>query len=327
MKLSIVIPVKNDASGLSSCLQSIQRAANERVSYEVLVVDNGSSDESVAAARQHGAKVLLAPEVTVSTLRNLGAKEAKGDVLAFIDADCTVAETWFEALEPYLDNHSVICFGSPPTIPEKATWVQSCWYQIRRKNAPTEEAVTTEWLESMNMFVRRDVFWKIGGFDEDMITCEDYDLCMRLQGHGSLLSDSRIVAIHHGEASTTGNFYKKERWRGSSNFKSFRKHGFAMSEMPSVLLPLIHVIIAILAVIGLVFSLSGLYPLWIWVVVVLMWQLPLLLLGLRKSERASRWSQAFGIGVLLNLYFAARGLSLFSGAAWREPEKKCLAEH
>ena len=317
MKLSIVIPVKNDAGGIDACLQSIYSSSIDTLEFEVVVVDNGSTDNTVAVATRYGANVVKAPDVTVATLRNMGAKKSSGDVIAFIDADCTVSQDWFQNVARYLNDRSVICFGSPPSIPENPTWVQSGWFQVRKKSSADGDAFPIEWLESMNLFVRSDIFRKVGGFDETMITCEDYDLCMRLQEHGDILCDNRIVAIHHGEADTPLRFFKKERWRGSSNFQSFRKHGYAVSELPSVLFPLIHVVAGATALLTLLLVLSAAVPFSIWLAGVVIWQLPLFLLGRKKS---GNWRQAFSVGVLLNLYFFARGFSLFSGASWGEPQ-------
>lgn len=322
MTISIVIPVKNDADGINACLQSIYKASVDTIDYEVVVVDNGSTDDTAAVASRHGATVISAPGVTVAGMRNIGAKNSTGDIIAFIDADCTVADDWFQNIAPYLNDSSTICFGSPPSIPAEPTWVQSSWYQVRKKVSPDNKAFRIEWLESMNLFVRRDVFRQVGGFDETMITCEDYDLCIRLQAHGSILCDNRIVAIHHGEADTPQRFFKKERWRGSSNFQSFRKHGFALAELPSVLFPLIHVVAAAFAVLALLLVISGVVPFSIWLAGVVLWQAPLFLLGLKKSER---WVQAFGVAALLNLYFLARGFSLFTGASWGEPQGRVVS--
>ena len=176
MQLSIIIPVKNEAENLNACLHSIRAAASTAVSYEVLVIDNGSEDDTVTIAKEHNATVHIEPDVTVAGLRNIGAQKACGDILAFIDADCTVTKNWFNALSPYLADDSVKTFGSPPGIPEQPTWVQECWYQIRKKGTKENPVVPVEWLESMNLFVRRDVFNAVNGFDTKLVTCEDYDL-------------------------------------------------------------------------------------------------------------------------------------------------------
>jgi glycosyltransferase involved in cell wall biosynthesis len=315
--LSIVIPVKNEAGNLDACLRSIADAASRETDYEVLVIDNGSDDDTVSVARQHGATVFVLPGATVAGLRNHGAKEANGDLLAFIDADCTVASDWFAAIEPYYGQSEVHCFGSPPGIPRQSTWVQECWYQIRKKGAPSDQPHPVEWLESMNLFARRTEFHAVGGFDTQLITCEDYDLCLRLGESSEIICDPAIRAIHHGEAADVKRFYSKERWRGVSNLAGLRRHGFRLSELPSLLFPLVQLAAILFVVVGGFLSLLGVFSAW-WVVVgIVAWQLPLLMLSYRKSQRSQRLKQTGGIWALLNVYFTARGQSLFLGAAWR----------
>jgi len=318
MNLSIIIPVRDDADGLEACLQSIQSAEAGGVIYEVVVVDNGSSDQSVEVARSHGAKVIIEPDATVAALRNLGAQESIGDVLAFLDSDCTVSGNWFLCIEKHLSDKAMICFGSPPGIPHDANWVQRCWYQIRRKDNNKNEVFGIEWLESMNLFVRREVFHQVDGFDEDMTTCEDYDLCVRIAAISSVVCDNRIVAVHHGEAKTLKHFYNKERWRGTSNFYGLSKHGFDLSELPSVALPAVQVCAVVLAFIALLLCVVGAFPVHVWLLGLVIWQLPLLLLSIRKGRHPFQMQQILGTYLLLNVYFLARGISLFSAASWSQ---------
>jgi len=134
--LSIIIPVKNEAANLEKCLRSIRDARSVDLSYEILVIDNGSTDGTVDVANKYQATVFVVPDATVAGLRNYGADHATGEILAFIDADCTVEPNWFDAIVPYVTDNSVNCFGSPPGIPLRSTWVQRCWYQIRTKGMP-----------------------------------------------------------------------------------------------------------------------------------------------------------------------------------------------
>ncbi len=316
MILSIIIPVKNDAANLQACLQSIKDAHTHGIDYEIIVIDNGSDDNTLAVAQQYTSNTRVVPDATVAALRNIGAEKSSGTLLAFLDSDCTVSENWFKQIDHYSQDDTTICFGSPPDIPASATWVQRCWYQIRRKGSAEDGAFPIEWLESMNLFVRRSAFNAIGGFDESMVTCEDYDLCMRLKSHGAIVCDSSIVAIHHGEAATPLHFYQKERWRGISNVQSFRKHGYNLAELPSLLFPLVQLILVAVASLTLALSLGGVFPLTWWIAGVVVWQAPLLLLAFRKKDHDAGMQQAIGISLLVNIYLVARGISLFTGASW-----------
>jgi glycosyltransferase involved in cell wall biosynthesis len=317
INLSIIIPVKNEALNLKVCLHSIREARSSHLSYEILVIDNGSDDATVSIANDYQTTVHIVPDATVAGLRNLGAEKANGEILAFIDADCTVEPDWFESLTKYLSDDSIKVFGSPPGIPKKSTWVQECWYQIRKKGSEDKPVITVEWLESMNLFVRKNVFVAAKGFDIHLITCEDYDLCIRLKKYGNIICDVRIQAIHHGEAKTLRRFYKKERWRGISNIEGFRQHDFSVAELPSLLFPLVQLLAIIVAAVALMISILGYIPFWWWLLGLILWQAPLLFVAYRKSHADNRIRQTGGIWALLNVYMTARGQSLFMGAAWQ----------
>src|SRR5262245_19455557 len=96
--LTVIIPVKNDSRRLSNCLRSIAR--NEMSGSwrpTLIVVDNGSADESPKVAADAGARVLVLPGLRVSELRNAGAAAATSNLLAFVDADHEIAPTWVGA--------------------------------------------------------------------------------------------------------------------------------------------------------------------------------------------------------------------------------------
>jgi len=317
ISLSIIIPVKNEAANLEKCLRSIRDARSVNLSYELVVVDNGSTDDTVEVASKYEATVYVVPDATVAGLRNYGAEHASGEILAFLDADCTVEPNWFDSIVPYVSNSQVNCFGSPPGIPERSTWVQRCWYQIRRKGKPSDPPLKVEWLESMNLFVRRDIFQSVNGFDTSLITCEDYDLGVRLKAYGDIICDPGIQAVHHGEAHTVKRFYEKERWRGVSNISGLRTHGFTWSELPSLLFPLVQIVAIAVALITLVLIIAGIASPW-WIPLgLIVWQLPIFLMSYKKSGDTRKLKQAGGIWALLNVYFTARGQSLFMGAAWQ----------
>ena len=312
MRFSVIIPARNEQANLERCLGSLFGLDWDPADFEVLVVDHDSCDQTAGLAARLGAQVIKGPPgATISGLRNLGARRARGEMLAFLDADCSVPANWLREAVRYLDRDDVVCFGSAPAPPDQANWVQKAWYQIRRGKG---EAAETDWLESMNMFVRHREFNCVGWVDERLITCEDYDLSLRLGRVGKLVADPRVAAVHHGEAASLGHFFRKEYWRGTSNLPGFLVHGASLRELPSVLLP---VACALTAATVLLFLLTGLLGrqelflvLGVWLAFA--WQTPLLLLAAWKSRDRFRLLATLQLYLLLNLYFLARGGSLLS---------------
>jgi GT2 family glycosyltransferase len=168
-----------------------------------------------------------------------------------------------------------------------------------------------DWFESMNMFVRRETFAEISGFDESLVTCEDYDLSLRLKKRGLLLNDNGIVAIHHGEAATVAHFFRKEMWRGKSNFRGMMSHGFVLRELPSIVAPPVHCLLALAVVLSLLSNCNELRTMA--VILFVLWQSVLFFQSIRKNHARSDVVTIVQLYVLLNVYFSARGLAVFGG--------------
>ena len=244
--VSVVIPVRNDARRLAVCLASLVQQDYPADRFEVIVVDNGSGDDSRQVAEQAGAKVLSFPGLRVGALRNRGVSAASGEVLAFVDSDHEVPVGWIQAGVELSSQSSATIVGSPCLAPPRGTWVQQGWELHRLRSRQRREVA---WLGAGNMFLRRSDFDRIGGFDEDLVAAEDVDLCVRLaeQG-GKIVSDLRVANVHHGEPKTLWQFFRKEFWRGSSGIRAFIAHGMPLHEVPSLAWPLFH----LLGVIGLI---------------------------------------------------------------------------
>lgn len=309
MDFSIIIPAKNEEKNIVRCLDSLEGIDYPKEKFEVTLVDNGSIDATVLVAKARGVQVFIQPELTISGLRNYGARQSQGKVFVFLDADCTVTASWLIEAKRYLNDQSVACFGSPPIVPPDATWVQESWFQIRKKKSHIEE---TDWLESMNMFVPASIFWAVGSFDETLVTCEDYEFSQRLGRQGKIIADERIVAVHHGEAADLLQFFQKERWRATSNRERLFAGSFTLQELPSLLLPPFYCLLFLSLVI--IFVLNGVLTSdWycrIFLLALIICQLPFLLLAFMKLRGVRRFISVMRLCLLLNVYFLARGLSV-----------------
>lgn len=307
MQFSIIIPAKNEEPNIGRCLDSINQVTWDKNSYEIIVVDNGSTDQTVDIARQKGAVVFVRPELTIAGLRNFGAQQSSGQILAFLDADCAVTNQWLSTASLYLnDTDNVAAFGSPVTVPEGGTWVQKAWFTVRGK---PDLIVDVNWLESANLFVKRSVFLAVNGFNESLITCEDYELTQRLKTVGRLVSDYRVMAVHYREPATIREFIKKEMWRGKNNYTGLFERKIEMSEVPSLILPLISLTFSmgILLLLGMFAVGLGKSCLLYLLILLLIWQAPILLISHRKNK-SGELVTTLQLLLLFNVYFLARGL-------------------
>lgn len=250
--VSFVIPVRDDAARLRACLARIAEGAPAGTAVEVIVADNGSTDDSVEVARQAGARVLSLPGLRLGELRNRAAAEARGAILAFVDADHEIVAEWIPAAVDALGRRAdddVAAVGAPCHPPSPGTWVQRFYDRLRRHPA-TQEDVT--WLGSGNMAVRRDVFDEVGGFDTSLETCEDVDLCRKLRARGyRLLSDHRMGNVHHGDPRTLKQVFYGELWRGRDNIRVSLRPPVAARTLMSAALPMANLAAAALLAAGL----------------------------------------------------------------------------
>ena len=222
----------------------------------MIVIDNGSTDRTTDIVCELGFNCLVVPNVHVSALRNQGVARAEGDFIAFVDADVELAPDWLHYGLAVFKDQRVVASGCFPGVPKEATWVQRAWdvHQRGRQDARTPHPVS--WLPSMNLIVRRKDFLAVSGFNEQLKTTEDVDLCYRIGQRGPILWNPAMEAVHWGEARDLRTFWRKERWRSIGNLHGVLSHGLRWEELPSLGYPL-YVLCGVLF-----FMLSSVVDLW-----------------------------------------------------------------
>ena len=228
-RISIVIPMYNEARHIGRTLLAAQKAAHAAdVECELIVVDNGSSDEGPQIARQFGAHVLVMPGLLIGALRNRGTAIATGEWLAFIDADIEMPEDWLRPLFDIEASGQADVFGLDLHTPAAAPWYATAW-QRRTLRPTTHTSHVVDWLPSSNLLMRRRWFDKVGGFNETLRTGEDKEFTLRLREHGArLLSINENVALHWGYEMNWREWMGKELWRQGSHLQLLRSHGFSL---------------------------------------------------------------------------------------------------
>jgi glycosyltransferase involved in cell wall biosynthesis len=308
--VSVIIPVLNDARRLAVCLASLRQQDYPADRFEVIVVDNGSSDESRDVARAYGARVLYYPKLRVGALRNRGVEQARGEILAFVDSDHEVPSGWIRAGAEEFDPHSPMqIVGAPCLAPDRGTWVQRVW-ELHRLRCRERRSVA--WLGAGNMFLRRRDFDRLGGFNEKLVAAEDVDLCVRLVDRsGKIVSDMRLANVHHGEPRTLWQFFKKEYWRGSSGIRAFVAHGMPLHELPSLVWPLFHLLAATALIAAVACGIArGSFVIPVAALIVLV--LPSLLLSVKTCWQVRRLWSIPALAVLYLTYGLCRAAALLT---------------
>jgi glycosyltransferase involved in cell wall biosynthesis len=307
--VSIVIPARDEEENLSALLASLASLDFPRERLEIIVVDHESTDRTGEIARSAGARVLLKTGGTISSARNFGASRAAAQILAFLDADCTVAEDWLERALGYFADTKVGIVGSYYVVPlEPSTWVRRV---LQAQTVARPRSSEGKWVPAGNMLIRKKVYWECGGFDESLVTCEDVDLCYRVAQKYRVIEDTAIRCFHHGEPKTLRQVFRKELWRGRDNLLGVLRHGLRWDEVPSLVLPLYAVV-----TLGLFLSspLLGALTHWgAWTVLGAggLFLLPLVLLAALTGIRAGDVRCVPQLTLLFGVYFLARGLAPF----------------
>lgn len=226
--VSVIIPVYNDSTRLKLCLEALENQTFPSESYEVIVVDNRSSEpvEPVVAAFAH-AHYAFEEQQSSYAARNRGLQVARSSVLAFTDSDCLPNPDWIEqgvnllrSVEGVgLIGGRVDLFTQKPNAPN---WVEA--YEIavifRQKNYVEQRnfAVTA------NVFTTRAVIDAVGVFDGTRISGGDYEWGRRVAAAGYRLVYGDTVVVRHPARSTFAELRKRSQRLTESAYNTRRHH-------------------------------------------------------------------------------------------------------
>ena len=196
--VSVVIPARNAAGTLGRVLDAIHGQTYPADRREVLVIENGSSDATATIAAQHPASQLIrAPEAHTSyAARNIGLAHAKGEIIAFLDADCRPEPEWLtRSLQPLIQRTAELVAGPIRIPPEDQHRLLGVFDQAFYL---TQDAYTREaYAGAGNLLVRRSAVDAIGGFDGTLISSGDYHFCLKAHAAGLRLVYVPEAVVYH----------------------------------------------------------------------------------------------------------------------------------
>ena len=224
-RVTVAVCARNAADTLDACLHSIR--ALDYPDYEVILVNDGSTDATGAIARAHpGVTVIDTPHGGLSAARNAALHAASGAVIAYTDADVEVDPAWLIYLvQPFLRS-DVAGSGGPNVVPEDDPWMAQC--VARAPGGPTHVLVderTAEHVPGCNMAYRREALLAIAGFDPAYHAAgDDVDVCWRLQARGQRIGFAPSALVWHRHRRGVRAYWRQQVGYGEAETQLMGNH-------------------------------------------------------------------------------------------------------
>jgi glycosyltransferase involved in cell wall biosynthesis len=301
--ISIIVPAFNEELYIRRCLESLVCADYPREKREIILVDNGSTDSTKLIAKEYDVAIIDKPLVKVGAVRNYGVISSQGEIIVFLDADCVVGESWLKnGVEAIFRSRNCV-FGGQYRIRKDPSWLERYWIL-----SDEESNIYQTTLVGGAIFVQKEHFNRVGGFNERLSAGEDSDLTERLRAEGyNVEIDPSLSVIHLGYPNTIKSFLGRQIWHSSDY----------VGQLPSSLKDKVF-ILTLLFILGSLFLISCLFwPNWISGSLSLLAIFSPIVLSIKRISRSGQRSYSLkdilAIYVVDLLYLVGRSGGVFRG--------------
>jgi len=240
--VSVIIPVRDQPDDLLDCLKALEKVRYPGDKFEIIVVDDGSREKLEKVVPSTETKIIRNEKSKgAAACRNIGAEAAKGDILAFIDADCLATESWLEELVPFIQQAGAGGVGGYIDGHGDRKWLERYEKVFSPLNMGSRLIIEGKgesgfYVPTANLLASREAFKSAGGFKEGMEVGEDVDFCWRLRERGYALVYTPSGSVAHKHRNQLGRMLKRRFEYGTSEALLYRTHrdkkkGFPVSLM------------------------------------------------------------------------------------------------
>ena len=213
-RISVIVCTYNGSRTIRDCLEALQSL--DYPNYEVIVVNDGSTDNTEAIARKYPFRIVNTTNQGLSNARNTGMHAASGEIVAFTDDDAYSDPHWLTYLGHMFLTTSHVGIGGPNLPPKNDGWLAEC--VAHAPGGPIHVLLDDQLAEHIpgcNMAFRKDSLVTIGGFDPQYRAAgDDVDICWRLQEKGWTIGFHAAAQVWHHRRSSIGTYWKQQRGYG-----------------------------------------------------------------------------------------------------------------
>ncbi|MFC7169190.1 glycosyltransferase [Halobium salinum] len=238
-RFSVIVPVYNDGTGIRDTLESLLEVRYPRDRHEILVVDNGSTDDTKAVVESFAAEyahVVALEETDIQSsyaARNTGVRRSTGELVAFVDSDMTVDASWLRDLDAVFQatDYSYVAGDVELYVPDGQ---DSVWSEYSLATGfPVRHYVSElHFSPTCCLTVRHSVFDDVGLFAEDLESGGDFEFGQRVFRAGYSQRFAGDVTYYHPARATFGQHLKKARRLGRGAEQRYRNHRDTLGGRP-----------------------------------------------------------------------------------------------
>ena len=224
--ISVIVPAFNASTTIGACVEALLKQTFSKEGYEVIVVDDASLDQTAAIAAGYGARVISQKHRGPAAARNLGASEARGEILLFIDADCAPSGDWIAQMVAPFKSAEIVAVKGVYEAPKGGilpNFIQAEFEDRYRKLAKKKYI---DFVDTYSAGYRRTVFLENGGFDESfpVPSAEDVDFSFRLAQKGYKMAFAPNATVAHLQVPSLWSYLKKKYRYGYYRTRVYRKY-------------------------------------------------------------------------------------------------------
>lgn len=224
---SIVVPVYNDERDIRECIESLLNLNYPRDEFEIIVVDNNSTDSTSNITKEYVPRVKYILELKSGSYsaRNSGIRESKGDLIAFIDSDCKADKNWLINFVEHFKSDGdcrIGCIGGRVVAFKPETVVEKHSVDFLDQSVHLNERYP--FIATVNACYRRKTLIEAGLFDESFKSGGDVDLSWRITDSGYKLTYEPNAVVYHKFRSSFRDLFEQFFRYGMGQVKLFKKH-------------------------------------------------------------------------------------------------------
>jgi len=212
--ISVIIPAYNAENMIPVCLRALLRQTIDSSEYEIIVVDDGSTDNTAEVVRSFkGVTLIQQKNKGPAAARNHGVKYAKGDIVLFTDSDCVPEKNWIEEMtQPFQNNPEIVGVKGAYKSKQKELAARFVQVEYEDKYDVLLRDKYIDFIDTYSAAFKRDVFLEFGGYDTSFpLACaEDVELTFRMFSKGYKMVFNPKAIVYHAHPRSFSDYFKKK---------------------------------------------------------------------------------------------------------------------